>query len=206
MSQQLEIATIASLHQRLVGMNLKGFDMSSEDLAVATYDTHVEAEDGVKALQRSGFDMKRISIIGKDYSTEEQVVGFFNAGDRAKFFGKYGALWGGLFGILFGAAFLFVPVVGPVVVFGPLAAALVGAVEGAVFVGGFSALVGALTAIGVPKDSVLRYETAIKANKFLLIVHGDEKDIERARDSLTATDLKSFDHHSAVGQPAASPA
>ena len=181
--------------------------MSFEDLAVATYDTHVKAEEGVKALQRGGFDMKRISIIGRDYSTEEHVVGFFNAGDRARFFGKYGAAWGAFFGALFGVAFLIVPVVGPVVVFGPLAAAIVGGLEGAAVVGGLSALFGALTAIGVPKDSVLRYETAIKANKFLLIVHGDEKDIERARGLLVATDVTAFDHHSsAAAKPAESPA
>ena len=76
--------------------------MSSNDLEVATFDDHTAAEDAVKAL-RSGFDMKRISIIGCDYETEERVVGYFNAGDPAKFFGKLGAFWGGLEGILFTA-------------------------------------------------------------------------------------------------------
>ena len=177
--------------------------MSPNELAVATYDTHVVAENAVKALQRSGFDMKRISIIGKDYSTEEHVVGFFNAGDRAKFFGKFGAFWGGLFGVLFGAAFLFVPVVGHIVVLGPLASTLVGGLEGAALAGGVSALVGALTALGIPRDSVLRYETAIKASKFLLVVHGDAKDIQRARDVLAATDPKAFDQYPGVARKTA---
>jgi hypothetical protein len=170
--------------------------MSQTDLAVATYASHLQAENAVKVLQRGGFDMKSISIIGKDYSTEEHVVGYFNAGDRAKFFGKYGAFWGGLFGVLFGAAFLFVPVVGHIVVLGPLAALIASGLEGAALVGGVSALVGALTAIGIPKNSVLRYETAIKANKFLLVVHGDAKDIQRARDVLAATGPESVDQHS----------
>lgn len=64
---------------------------NSPDIAVAIYDQHTRAEAGVKALQRAGFDMKKISIIGKDYETEEHVVGFLNAGDRAKIFGKLGA-------------------------------------------------------------------------------------------------------------------
>jgi len=169
--------------------------MTLNDLAVATFDDHTAAEDAVKALHRSGFDMKHISIIGKDYTTEEQVVGFFNAGDRARFFGKYGAFWGAMFGMLFGAAFLFVPVVGHIVVFGPLASMIVGGVEGAVVTGGIGALVGALSALGVPRDSVLRYETAIRANKFLLIVHGDANDIRHARDVLATTDLKAFAQH-----------
>jgi hypothetical protein len=167
--------------------------MNRNDFAVTTYDSHLDAENDVKALQRAGFDMRRVSIIGKDYSTEEQVVGFFNAGDRAKFFGKYGAFFGGLAGMLFGAAFLFVPLAGHIVILGPLAATLIGALEGATLVGGATALVGALTALGVPRDSVLRYARAIKAGKFLLVVHGDANDIERARDILAATGLKSFE-------------
>ncbi len=167
------------------------------DIAVAVYDFHTQAETAVKALQRAGFDMKKISIIGKDYETEEHVVGFLNAGDRAKVFGKWGAFWGGLMGILFGSALMFVPVVGHIIILGPLAAALFGGLEGAVLVGGISALAGALMAIGIPRDSVLRYETALKANKFMLLVHGDAQEIKRAHELLKSSGLASFDHHHA---------
>jgi len=70
--------------------------LSKTDIAVAVSDTHTQAETAVKALQPVGFDMKKLSIIGKDYHTEEHVVGFLNAGDRAKYFGKFGAFWGRL--------------------------------------------------------------------------------------------------------------
>ena len=159
--------------------------MSKIDIAVAVYESHTQAEDAVHKLAKAGFDMKAISILGKDYHTEEHVVGYFNAGDRAKFFGKLGAFWGGLAGVLFGSALMFVPVVGHIVVLGPLAATLAGGLQGAVLGGGMTALVGALTAIGVPKDSVLRYETALKADKFLVIVHGGADDIRRAQEVLT---------------------
>jgi uncharacterized membrane protein len=168
---------------------------NSPDIAVAVYDQHTRAEIAVKALQRAGFDMKKISIIGKDYETDEHVIGYLNAGDRAKIFGKYGAFWGGLMGILFGSALLFFPVAGPMVVLGPLAAMLVSGLQGAVVVGGLSALAGALASIGVPKDSVLRYETALKANKFVLVVHGDSQEIARAQELLKSSGLSSFDHH-----------
>ena len=169
--------------------------MSKPDIAVAVYDTHTSAEDAVKALQRAGFDMTKISIIGRGYHTDEHVVGFLNAGDRAKVFGKFGAFWGGLMGVLFGSAMMFIPVVGHLIVLGPIAAALVGGLEGAVVVGGISALAGALMAVGIPKDSVLRYETALKADKFMLIVHGDAQEIERAHELLKSSGLASFDHH-----------
>ena len=45
--------------------------MSATNAAVAIYDTHSQAEEAVKELQRSGLDMKKLSIVGKDYHTEE---------------------------------------------------------------------------------------------------------------------------------------
>jgi uncharacterized membrane protein len=174
----------------------KGSTMNETDIAVAVYGTHTEAESSVKTLQRAGFDMKKISILGKDYRTEEHVLGYFNTGERVKFFGKLGAFWGALAGMLFGSALLFVPVVGHVIVLGPLAATLIGGLEGAAVGGGASALVGALSAIGIPKDSVLRYETALKADKFLLLVHGDGDEIMRAREVLQGSGLESYDRHS----------
>lgn len=171
---------------------------TTEDIAVAIYERHGAAEEAVKLLQRSGFDMKRISIVGKDYETEEHVIGYLNAGDRAKIFGKLGAFWGALVGILFGSALLFVPVVGHIVVLGPLAATLVEGVAGAVVAGGTGAIVGALTAIGIPKDSVLRYETALKANRFLLVVHGTSEEIDRAREVLSGSGAVTIDSHETV--------
>lgn len=169
--------------------------MQKTDIAVAVYDSHEKAEAAVRELARAGFDMKSISIVGKDYHTEDQVVGYFNAGDRAKFFGKLGAFWGGLAGILFGSALMFVPIVGHIVVLGPLAATIAGGVQGAVLGGGLSALVGALTAIGVPKDSVLRYETELKADRFLVIVHAGAGDIRRAHELLASSGSSNVQVH-----------
>ena len=70
-------------------------DTISHDSVVAVYDSHAAAEVAVRERAKSGFDMKKLSIIGKDYSTEEGVVGFYNAGDRMKAWGKSGAFWGG---------------------------------------------------------------------------------------------------------------
>jgi uncharacterized membrane protein len=77
----------------------------------------------VKELQKAGFDMKQLSIVGRDYHTEEHVVGYCNAGDRMKYRGKLGALWGGIWGVLFGSAFFWIPGVGPLLVAGPLVSA-----------------------------------------------------------------------------------
>jgi len=134
-------------------------------------------------------------VVGRDYHTDEQVVGYYNAGDRMKYWGKMGAFWGGLFGLLFGAAFFWVPAVGPVLVAGPLVAWIVGALEGAVVVGGLSAIGAGLYSIGIPKDSVLRFETAIKADKFLLVAHGTATEVAKAKDILSTTKPAELTQH-----------
>jgi len=53
-----------------------------QSAVVATYATHVQPEEAVKELQRAGFDMKQLSIVGLDYHTDEHVVGYYTAGDR----------------------------------------------------------------------------------------------------------------------------
>jgi hypothetical protein len=149
---------------------------------IGVFDSHAKAEAAVKALERSGLPMKQLSIVGKDYHSEEHVVGYYNAGNRMAYWGKFGAFWGGLWGVLFGAAFFWVPGIGPILVGGPLVAAIVGALEGAAMVGGLSAVGAGLYSIGIPKNSVLRYETALRADKFLLLVHGTTGEVAKARE------------------------
>lgn len=163
--------------------------MAKENAAVGIYNTHTEAEEAVKQLQKAGFDMTKLSIVGKDYHTEQHVVGYYNTGDRMKAWGKMGAFWGGIWGWIMGAAFFFIPGIGPVVLAGPLVAALVSALEGAVVVGGLSALGAGLYGIGIPKDSVVRYESAVKSDKFLLIAHGTPEEVAKAKSMIDKTSV-----------------
>ena len=107
--------------------------------------------------------MKHLSVVGKGYHTDEKVAGFYNVGDRVKFWGR-----GVLSGVVcearfFGGLFMAVPVVGHVVV------------------GGLSALGAALYSIGIPKDSVIQYETALKADNFLVMARGTAEEMARAK-------------------------
>jgi hypothetical protein len=169
--------------------------MLDTNSVVAIYQTHTQAEEAVKELQKSGFDMKKLSIVGKGYHTDEQVVGYYNTGDRMKYWGSMGAFWGGLWGMLFGAAFFVIPGVGPLVIAGPLVAWIVGALEGAVVVGGLSALGAGLYSIGIPKDSIVRYETALKADKFIVLAHGTAEEVSNARNIIETTHPLEFDLH-----------
>ena len=178
--------------------------MSETNAAVGIYSTHLQAEAAVKELQRSGVDMKKLSIVGKDYHTEEQVVGYYNTGERMKYWGKLGAFWGGLWGMLFGAAAFAIPGVGAVLVAGPLVAWIVGALESAVVMGGLGVIGAGLFSIGIPKDSVVKYETAIGSDKFLVVAHGTSDEVAKAKDIMHTTQAMEVEvHHVSRAQPAA---
>lgn len=161
--------------------------MSDRSAVVAIYGTYVEAEEAVKELQRAGVDMHTLSIVGRGTHTDEHAVGYYNTGDRMRYWGKTGAFWGGFWGLLFGSAFFAIPGIGPVLAAGPVVAWIVAALEGAAVVGGMSAIGAGLYGMGIPKDSVVKYEVALKTDKFLLLVHGAMSDVEKARGIIQST-------------------
>jgi hypothetical protein len=169
--------------------------MQKPDIAVAIFDDHTEAEAAVKKLAASGLEMKNLSVIGKGYHSEEKVLGFYSSSDRIRFWGTRGAFWGGLWGLFFGGLFLTIPVVGHVVVLGYFAATLISAVEGAAVVGGLSAIGAALYGMGIPKDSVINYEAAIKADNFLVMVHGNAAEVAQAETILGTCGTTSVSLH-----------
>ncbi len=177
------------------------------DIVVAAYDTHEGAEAAIRTVAANGLELTRFSIVGRGYHSEEQVVGFYGVGDRIRFWGTRGACWGGLWGLLFGGLFLTIPMVGAVVILGPLAAmvfaAIESAVEGAVVVGGLGALGAALYGLGIPHDGVLLYERALKADQFLVVVHGPPEQIAKARLVLHEKGPVQLDHYAGVFAPVA---
>ena len=176
----------------------KGFKMEKSDTVIAVFANHHAAEAAVKELAATGFDMKQLSIVGKGYQSEEKVVGFYTTGDRIKFWGTRGAFWGGFWGLFLGGLFMTIPVLGHVVVLGYLATVAASAIETAAVVGGLSALGAALYSIGVPKDSVIQYEAAVKADGFLVMAHGTAEEVARAKALLSTANPSRLDVHAAV--------
>jgi len=169
--------------------------MSEKNSVVAIFASHNQAEEAVRELQKDGFDMKKLSIVGKDYHTDEHVVGYYTTGDRMMYWGKVGAFWGGFWGLLFGSAFFWVPGIGQVLVAGPLVMWIVGALEEAALVAGISALGAGLYSIGIPKNSILKYETAVKNGSLILVAHGTADEVQRARDILRQTQAETTTVH-----------
>ena len=169
--------------------------MLQSESIVAVFGEHKEADGAVKKLLNAGIAIDHLSVIGKGYHSEEKVVGFYTNGDRIKFWGKRGAVWSGLWGLFFGGVSLTIPIVGHIMVLGYLASIVVSAVEGAIMSGGLSVLGAALYSAGIPRDSVMQYEQAVKADGFLVIVHGAAEGLIRAKVILAQGNPSHLDLH-----------
>lgn len=154
--------------------------MTKKNACVSVYPTHQAAEEALGKLQKAGVNLQQVSIVGKGYHDEEHPIGFYNTDDHIRYWGIQGAFWDGLWGLLAGAAFFWVPGFGPLAAAGPIVSLLVRGLEGVAIGGGFRVLGAALYSMGVPRDSVAQYEKAVKAETFLLIVHGERRDVEHA--------------------------
>ena len=155
--------------------------MATPNLPVYLFDTHPEAEQAIRLLNAAGFDMTKLSILGKGCHSEEQAMGFYTTGDRIRTWGERGAFWGGVWGLLFSPAVFILPGIGLLGLAGPIVVALVSALEGAVVVGGVSAIGAAMGHIGIPTEQAIKYEMALKVDKYVLLIHGTAAEAVQAR-------------------------
>jgi hypothetical protein len=161
--------------------------MSNKNSIVAVYETHTDAGAGVKELQKAAFDMTTLSVVGRECHAGEQIIGHYNSSYGMKYWGKMEAFWGGLWGFLAGAAFFELPTIGPVLIAGPISAAVVAALEHPSDTSGVSALGAGFLGLGMPKNQVVHYEAMLMADRFLLVAHGLATELMRAKAILRIT-------------------
>ena len=167
----------------------------NEKSVVGVYDAMNKAEDAIRQLDRASFPITQVSIVAQNLVSEKEVHGFITAGDVAKGVAGTGAWLGGLFGLLLGAGFLWVPGFGPLIVAGPLAAALLGGVEGAAVGAAGGGLLGGLFGWGVSRRHIVKYEEQLRGGKYLVIVHGSDEQVEQARRILEVTQPTELNVH-----------
>jgi hypothetical protein len=160
----------------------------SEPITVAAFSKIGDAEEAVRKLIAGGVPTETISIVGKDMQCEKQVHGFVTSCDVAKKTAQGGAWLGGLFGVLAGAAFMWIPGAGPLVVAGSLASTLLGGAEGAVGGAAAGGVLGWLSALGIEKKHIVKYEDHLKAGRYLLVVNGSLEDLNTADSILSGTE------------------
>ena len=151
---------------------------------IAVYETLEKAEEAVRTLGENGFPIANISIIATDLTSERDIHGVVTTGDIAKLGLGVGGWAGGIFGLLIGAAFVWVPGFGPLLVAGPVAAMLLGGIEGAAVGAAGGGVLGGLVGLGLSRAHTLKYEDHLRGGRYLVIASGTAEEIERAEDLL----------------------
>jgi uncharacterized membrane protein len=168
---------------------------------VALFADSLGMQAALRALREAGFDMGKLSVIGKNQHQEVSVTGMVVSGNGTQYWGRFGALAGSLWRPRGGSALLLFPGVGQVVIFGPL----VNAVGSALGAAAGTALGSTLASIGLPPDSALRYDSAIRQGRLALLAQGVASEAQAARRLLERAGATEVHEHAAGGLPPAPP-
>jgi len=146
--------------------------MENQKLFVANYKTQQQAENAIKKLKKSGYDITKLTIIGTDCYTEQSVLGYFNIYDKMEKWSTLGLFAIGLCGLLFGLLFVFnfttsLPYFKIPIIYACLA----------ILLGATLPLIG----MGFSKDKTIKYKAEVKARKFMLFAQETNTQIENIR-------------------------
>lgn len=151
---------------------------------VGLFDNQAEAQAVVRDLIDNGFARENISIVAnKDArtgtTTDTTTDSVDNAAAGAGVGAATGGLVGGGIGLILGLiGATAVPVFGPLIAAGPIAAMLTGAGVGAVTGG----IIGALTGAGVPEDDARVFESGVNQGGTLVMVNSPDDRADEAYD------------------------
>lgn len=168
---------------------------SKPKCVVAMFGTRSRAELAVSSLRREGADLAGLSIACSDVQTEEHAFGVYTSGGAMHFWGGRSVPWGALMQHLASGAFFSLPGFGPLVVMGPLAAALLEVLQGPAPHGAIGALALALGAYGIPLEPASRYQRSVRAGMVLLLAPGAEGQVEHAHALLASAGASQLAAH-----------
>lgn len=137
---------------------------------VGVFAEREQARQAMLELRQAGFRNDQLGVIARDAAVRESITAAAtegNAGVGAAGGAVAGAGIGGLWGL--GVAAGLLPMVGPVILGGTVAAILVSAATGAAAGG----IVGALIGLGVPEDDARYFEAEVQEGRILLTVRAD---------------------------------
>jgi len=136
---------------------------------VGVFHSRPEAERALSELKQAGFKDDQISLVGKRTDADKDIDEGNKAGTGLATGAAVGAGTAAL--VSLGMTFGVIPVIGPILAVGPLAAALISA-AGGVVAGG---LVGALIGLGIPEHEAKYYEGEVQAGRYLVTVRAGNR-------------------------------
>lgn len=168
-------------------------NMSGLNSVVAVYKTQADAEDGLHRLERAEYDLKTVSVAGREHEFGGHVTGYYHLAGSMKYWGARGLFWNNLWKSLPCAGYFKVPEFGGILLAGQLTTWFVTSLDSPPE--GLSALGWTLHGIGIPRASARRYEAAVKMHKLLLIAHGAANELMKAKDLLHQSRPEEIDIH-----------
>lgn len=165
---------------------------------IGVYKDHHDAIDGLRTLKKHHFSLQHVALVGKGGAVKN-IDGVETWEDVMVKGTEIGGVVGGILGVLTGLTLVLVPEIGLIYAGTALGGAIMGGLEGGAL-GALSGNVlgllfgsklgadGAAYGEADPED-VKKYKKLIEEGKFLLVVHGPEKEIQKAHEILM-TDVK----------------
>ena len=145
--------------------------MSKNDSVVAICHSNEKACQAVRKMQQSGFDIHNLSVVGNSAPAGVDKSGDYNAGD-----------WIKKWGFPSDATLFSISDIGPLAIGGPLVSAIAEGQEAGAVEAEFSALGAGLWRCGIPRDDLPHYETAVKSDNYLVIVHCTPDEVIRVKE------------------------
>ena len=132
--------------------------MEQANSVICICETHEQAQRAMYNLQEAEVDMGMLSIATRDMNQDPHDLDYYNLGDET----------------------FAVPGFGFLLVSGPLASWIATAFDTEEGGEGGSIVSTALETLGISPASVVQYETALRSDKFILVVHGPPDAVAKA--------------------------
>ncbi len=166
--------------------------------AVGVYKSREDIEAVLKAIKDSGYDMNRVSLMTRhidDIEGAKEVTE--EHGNEAKEGAAAGAtsgtVIGGVGGFLVGVGVLSIPGIGPLLAAGVEISALASTAAGAGIGAATGGIIGALVGLGIPEEKAKVYEDRIKGGDHLLMVSGNDEQLEQVTSIMQDHHVEEFD-------------
>jgi hypothetical protein len=188
-----------------------------QQFAVGMFSSYETTEIALRELRENGFLMDRVSIVGRDINAHTETTGA-NTSNRLVNFGGLdtnenqagatavdgamgGITLGGFAGLLVGLGAIAVPGVGPVILAGAAATALVSTLSGGALGGLAGGLAGGLVGLGIPADRAKVYSDRIADGDYLVMVEGSEADITKAESIFKSHNIHDWHFYDSPQKP-----
>lgn len=172
---------------------------------VGLFSDRRQVELAVSKLKNSGFPMEQVAIIVRNAQGEQEIHGIDvqdYRGNHTQEGAVTGILTGGaigsITGLLVGLGVLAIPGIGPILLAGAEATALVTALAGGTIGGVTGGLVGALIGLGIPETRVKIYRDGILKGDYLIVIDGTESQLVEAQHILERYDIDEWNIYEGV--------